>query len=289
MNGNFIDTIRFAWKPLPEIGDGFFYLDTDYGKIRVWDTKGNKPTIINVPDGPNVIEHQLPLIEMLSKNYRVICFEYPGVGLSFPNANFDYSYKCGAALLLQIMNLLSIENTALLFSCSNGYYAIEAVNSFPDRFNHLFLSQTPSINFMQKWSEKSIPSLLKTPIVGQVVNAFSSKKLAKVWYQYALPQTSGIKKELVEIAHRCLDAGGCFCLSSLVQGLKAERHTPLAMSGVSSTMVWGAKDFSHRKTEKDSIKSHIEDCEIIEFENCGHFPELEETKRYVDLIKERLK
>ncbi|MBU3745073.1 MAG: alpha/beta hydrolase [Sediminibacterium sp.] len=54
-----------------------------------------------------------------------------------------------------------------------------------------------------------------------------------------------------------------------------------------TTLVWGAKDFSHRKTDKNSIKQHIKDCEIIEFDNCGHFPELEDTKKFVQLIRER--
>ena len=74
MKGQFIDTLRYKWKSPPPFRDGFFYLDTDFGKIRVYDTKGDLPIIINVPDGPNVIEHQIPLIADLAKYYRDYLF-----------------------------------------------------------------------------------------------------------------------------------------------------------------------------------------------------------------------
>ena len=289
MKGNFIDTIRFAWKPFPKTEGDFFFLDTAYGKIRVLDTKEKKTVVINVPDGPNVIEHQLPLIKELSKNYRVVCFEYPGIGFSFPNAKFDYSYKNGAGLLLQVMDLLEIQNAVLLFSCSNGFYGIQAVSDYPDRIKHIFLSQTPSVTSMIKWTSTNIPSVLKIPLIGQIINSVSSKKLAEIWYQYALPKDSVQRHDFVETAHKSLTHGGCFCLSSLVQGLIVEEKTTLNMADVPATLVWGTKDFSHRKTDKYTIQNHIKDCEIIEFENCGHFPELEDTNRFVQLIKERIK
>jgi pimeloyl-ACP methyl ester carboxylesterase len=289
MKGNFIDTIQFVWKSLPKVEGDFFFLDTDYGKIRALDTKEKKPVVINVPDGPNVIEHQLPLIKELSKNYRVVCFEYPGIGFSFPNAKFDYSYKNGAGLLLQVMDLLEIPNAVLLFSCSNGFYGIQAVSDYPDRIKHIFLSQTPSVTSMIKWTSINIPSALKIPVIGQIINSVSSKKLAEIWYQHALPKDSVQRQDFVETAHKCLAHGACFCLSSLVQGLILEEKTTLNMTDIPATLVWGKKDFSHRKTDKYTIKNHIKDCEIIEFENCGHFPELEDTNKFVQLIKDRIK
>ena len=103
MTGKFIDSVRFTWKSPPQFGEGFFYLETDFGKIRVFDAGGNLPVIINVPDGPNVIEHQTKLIQSLAKDFRVICFEYPGLGYSFPSSKYDYSFNNGSSLLIQVM------------------------------------------------------------------------------------------------------------------------------------------------------------------------------------------
>jgi pimeloyl-ACP methyl ester carboxylesterase len=289
MTGQFIDTLRFSWKSPQNFADGFFYMDTDFGKIRVFDTKGNLPVIITVPDGPNVIEHQIPLINDLSKDYRVISFEYPGLGFSFPNNKYDYSFSNGSNLLLQVMDILKLSKVSLLFSCSNGYYAIQAAIVNPERFNHIFLSQTPSIHSIIKWTEKSIPNMLKVPIIGQLTNAVLAKKLVDVWYKLSLPKNHESKHEYSQIAKSSIANGGCFCLSSLVQGLNKYRKSKLNLIGVPTTLVWGAMDFTHRKTDKNSIKEHIKDCEIIDFNNCGHFPELENRKDYVKLINERIK
>ncbi|MFN7116232.1 MAG: alpha/beta fold hydrolase [Saprospiraceae bacterium] len=288
MTGNFIDHVRFIWRSRPQFGEGFFYLDTDFGKIRVFDTKGNLPILINVPDGPNVIEHQIALIKDLAKDFRVICFEYPGLGFSFPNSNYDYSFESGSNLLLQVLDLLNLNKVSLLFSCSNGYYAMQAAMKSPERFNHIFLSQTPSIEGIVKWTEKSIPPLLKIPVVGQLTNAIYAKKFADIWYQYALPKNHASRHDYAQTAKTSIGKGGCFCLSSLVQGLNKDRNAVLNLSGIPTTLVWGAMDFTHRKTDKASIKMHIKNCEIVEFQHCGHFPELENTPDYVKLIKERI-
>jgi len=288
MTGKFIDSIRFTWKAPPQFGEGFFYLETDFGKIRVFDTKGNLPVIINVPDGPNVIEHQTKLIQYLAKSYRVICFEYPGLGFSFPNSQYDYSFDNGSALLIQVMDILKLDKVSLLFSCSNGYYAIQAAIKQHERFKHIFLSQTTSIASILKWTEKSIPNLLKIPLLGQVTNAIYAKKFAGIWYKYALPKNHKSRHEYAQIAENSIEKGGCFCLSSLVQGLNKNKHASLNLIGVPTTLVWGAMDFTHQKTDKYSIRNHIKDCEVIEFENCGHFPELENTINFVKLVKERI-
>ncbi len=288
MTGNFIDNIRYNWKSPRQFTEGFFYLDTDFGKIRVFDNNEKKPVIINVPDGPNVIEHQLPLIKALSKNYRVICFEYPGIGFSYPNSKFDYSFKSGAGLLGQLMDALQISKTALLFSCSNGFYAMQAAKDFPERFSHIFLSQTPSAAAMLDWTESAIPSLLKLPIIGQLMNAVFAKKFAGIWYKMALPKHHPSLDEFTQTASNAINHGGCFCLSSLVQGLTKDVKKPLIVPEVPTTLVWGAKDYSHRKTDKASIYEHIKRCEIIEFKDSGHFPELEQMKNYVQLIHERM-
>jgi pimeloyl-ACP methyl ester carboxylesterase len=209
------------------------------------------------------------------------------LGFSFPNGDYDYSFHHGSTLLLQVLDCLKVRKVSLLFSCSNGYYAIQAAMVNPDRFHHLFLSQTPSIDSMMKWQEASIPDMLKVPVVGQFMNLMLAQKFVDVWYRYSLPKNHELKHEYSQIAGNSLKKGGCFCLSSLVQGLNKDRKSELSLSGVPTTLVWGSKDFTHRKTDQYSIKKHIQSCEIIEFDGCGHFPELENRKRYVKLIKER--
>jgi pimeloyl-ACP methyl ester carboxylesterase len=69
--------------------------------------------------------------------------------------------------------------------------------------------------------------------------------------------------------------------------LTQEIDSVLKVSGIPATLIWGNKDYSHRKTDHKTIVEHLPDCEIIEFDNCGHFPELEETDRYVNAVNDR--
>ncbi|MCA6362286.1 MAG: alpha/beta hydrolase [Bacteroidetes bacterium] len=287
-NSNFIDHLRFARKPTTAYWNiNATLLDTDFGTVRVFDTGGEKPVLINAPDGPNVIEHQLALIEQLSKSFRVICFEFPGVGFSYPSRRFNYSIDHGAALILQVMDILGIARAVFAFSCSNGYYAIKATERFPERVTHLFLSQTPSFEALQQWSEKSIPKSLRVPVLGQTMNAVYAKKFAAIWYKYALPKGAN-RNPFVQTAHHALGQRGCFCLSGLVQGLNRESSASLHPLHAPATLVWGKLDFTHRHTAPDTIHTHLPGCEIIEFAQCGHFPELENTTQYATLIRERV-
>jgi pimeloyl-ACP methyl ester carboxylesterase len=288
MIGQFIDTIRYSLKKMPtQWQANIHFIDTDYGRLRVMDTQGNKPIIINVPDGPNVLEHHEQLIEALSKNFRVICFEIPGFGYSYPSQKYDYSLDKSAKLILNLMDILKIERASLSFSCSNGFYAMNAVKLAPDRFIHLFLAQTASFHSMKDWVKTNIPKVLTRPIIGQLANISIEKKFAKVGYKYLLPKGTDLSNYENKALHS-LNNGGCYCISSLVQGLTVELDSTLKLLDVPTTLIWGTKDYTHRKTDKNDILRHLPHCEIIEFDNCGHYPELENTHHFVKLINERL-
>lgn len=288
MTGNFIDTFRTHFKNgHSNLKKNYYIISTDFGKIRVFDTKENKPVIISVPDGPNVIEHHENLISKLSKDYRVICFEFGGIGKSYPSSKYDYSFEKSSRLIINVMDILKIGRATFCFSCSNGFYAIKTAELFPERVNHLFLSQTPSITSMVSWTDENIPKILRYPVIGQIANSFSEKKLTKAWYKYALPKETD-NSEYIQKAISSINNGGCFCLSGLVQGLEKESMSKLNVLEVPATIIWGKKDYTHRNTDNKSILEHLPNCEIIEFENCGHFPELENTNRYVGLLKNKL-
>lgn len=288
MCSNFIDVLRLGLRNIPDHWpSGARQLETDYGNVRVLDTGGRKPVILNVPDGPNVIEHHEYLIKELSRRFRVICFEMPGTGFSFPSFHNDYSLQKTARVVLNVMDILKVDRASLLFSCTNGFYAIKAAALAPERFVHLFLAQTPSMYAMKNWVGATIPRLLRFPVLGQLANSVFEKKLARRWYRQALPKGTDTSRYR-NVALNALDSGSCFCLSGLVQGLTRDLGASLSVLEVPSTLVWGAKDFTHRKTDSKSIYEHLPDCELIEFDRCGHFPELEDTDSYVKLVNERL-
>ncbi|RDD82436.1 alpha/beta hydrolase [Dyella tabacisoli] len=252
------------------------------------DTTTPGPSVVLVPDGPNTIEHYSTLIARLSPHRRVICFDMPGFGFSRPAANYGHSLDQGARAVLDVLDHLGIERTTLAFSCANGFYAMQAAQLAPSRIASLFLAQTPSLAAMHAWTDHVIPRPLHIPVLGQTIARAFRRKMVASWYRYALPESTD-PKPFQQTAMHALSAGGCFCLAGVVQGLSREPITALAELSVPCTMLWGTRDRSHRHTAPESLLACAPRAEIIRVDDCGHFPDIEQPERYVELLLAHLR
>jgi hypothetical protein len=89
MNGAVVDALitsfrRTAARKRGAYVPGLRYAQTTAAALRVSDTGGRKPALVLTPDGPCVIEHFDALIGAFSDRFRVVCFDMPGTGFSFP-------------------------------------------------------------------------------------------------------------------------------------------------------------------------------------------------------------
>ncbi|QNK03641.1 alpha/beta hydrolase [Dyella telluris] len=263
-------------------------VETAAGSIRLYDSgKSAKPSVIMVPDGPNVIEHCAPLIRLLESKVRVICFDMPGFGYSIPATSHLHSLNQGAQLILSVMDSLGIGSATLAFSCANGFYALNAARMEPARVTSLMLSQTPSLVAMHAWVGRIIPRPLLIPIVGQIATWLFRRKLITRWYPAALPRTANVSS----FRERALDAishGACFCLAGVVQGLTREAMPPMDDMKTPCTMVWGGGDPSHTVTDPLSLLHLVPHAKVITFKDCGHFPDIERHTRFSALLLEQV-
>ena len=262
-------------------------IDTAAGRVRAHDSGSAKPCVVFVPDGPNVIEHYDVLIGLLSKRLRVVCFDMPGFGYSFPQPSYGHSLDQGARVVLGVLDSLGIKKATLAFSCANGFYALRAARLAPERITHLVLSQTPSLTAMQAWTSHVIPRPLRVPLVGQVFAWLFRRKAAQGWYRMALPRTTA-PEPFQEKALNALSGGACFCLAGVVQGLARESMASLSGVATPCTMIWGARDHSHKYTDPMSLHQLVPKAEIVHFEDCGHFPDIEQPERFAALLVERV-
>lgn len=259
------------------------FVETAAGAIRVLDSGSTGPCMVFVPDEPNVIEHYEALTSLLAREHRVVCFDMPGFGFSLPSASYDHSLDQGARAVLAVLDSLGIKVATLAFSCVNGFYALRTAQLAPERVSSLFLSQTPSLQAMDAWTDRVIPWVLKIPVVGQVAAWLSRHKAAHTWYDFALPRTTD--RELFRRPSRnALSRGACFCLAGVIQGLAREPKASLDGVTTPCTMVWGPMDRSHRGTDPQSLLDCVPRAEIVRFEDCGHFPDLEQPERYAGLL-----
>lgn len=291
-HGYILDGIRHILrspsnKVIASWPDDTYILDTDTGKIRIKDTGGNNPALVMIPDGPCVIEHFESLITELLPHFRVICFDMPGLGFSYPKLSYDFGLEKSTKIIIAVLDALKIERAMFSFSCSNGYIAISVAKNFPERVSRLVLAQTPSIHEMKsQWLDRNVPKLIQIPYIGQTINTIMSKKMASIWYDMALPKNSPHKEDFVNYSISALHSGGCFCLASIVQGMRNVGDNELNGIEIPTTMVWGNKDRSHKNTKFESLREHVPNCEIHEFDGCGHFPYLEQPRKFAALLRE---
>ncbi|MDB4991327.1 MAG: putative alpha/beta hydrolase [Myxococcaceae bacterium] len=258
-------------------------LATPVGLVRVFDSASDKPCVVIVPDGPNVIEHYEGIVKRLSQDVRVVCFDMPGFGFSFPRSDYRHTLDEGARAVLGVLDALSVPRATLAFSCANGLYALRAARLAPKRVHSLFLSQTPSLHAMQTWAERVIAAPLRKPLLGQASVWFGRHALAEHWYGMSLPR--GIDPEPFRApARAALVHGGCFSLAGIVQGLLASSQKDLLDVSTRCTMLWGEQDRTHRGTNPSSLRDCAVQAQILRLENVGHFPDLEAPERYATLL-----
>lgn len=286
-----IDAFRFSFKRKTKkyaTHPSIKMLKLSTGKIRILDTKEGKETILIIPDGPNIIEHYFSLVDKLKKSFRVIIFDLPGFGFSTHKGDYDYSFQKTNQLIVELLSVINLPKVNLVFPCAGGFYGLAFTQAFPEKVNHLLLIQTPSLGEMKKWTQRIVPNYLKKPYLSQVIMPFVENKFAENWYDYALPKEvdgSAYKS----VALKGIKDGGSFCLCSLTQGLTEEMDTDLSIDvSIPLTLVYGTKDFTHKGTNFESILQYHEKADLIAFEQCGHFPDLEQEDKFVKLLKEKI-
>jgi pimeloyl-ACP methyl ester carboxylesterase len=274
-------------KPMTNISG--HYIEITAGRLYVSDSARdntaarNLPCIVFTPDGPNSVGHYTALIALLAGRFRIVCFDMPGFGLSLPAANYHHTLEQGAHAVLELLTNLNIECATLAFSCANGLYAIRAAQLAPSRIASLVLTQTPSLLAMQTWAYRMIPLPLRLPAVGQLIAWLVRRKLARRWYRSALPLTTDAAP-WQQLSDQLFDAGGCFCLPGVVQGLLQEDNHQISNIMTPATAIWGELDHSHQATPAQSLRICLPQAEFISFADCGHFPDLEQPVRYSQLL-----
>src|SRR5258707_2393635 len=109
------------------------YVETAAGRLRVLDTGGGKPSLVLTPDGPCVIEHYDGLIRSFAERFRVVCFDMPGLGFSFPSRGYAFGVAETADAIVALLDALSIPKASFAFTCANGCFAMNLAVRYPQR------------------------------------------------------------------------------------------------------------------------------------------------------------
>lgn len=287
-----IDALRFSLKRNSKkyaTHSDIEMIQLSMGKIRLLDTRKGLQTIVIIPDGPNIIEHYFSMVDQLKKSFRVILFDLPGFGFSTHDGSYDYSFLKTNQLIVELLDLIRLPKVNLVFPCAGGFYGLAFTQAYPEKVNQLIVIQTPSLGEMKKWTKRIVPNYLKKPYLSQLLMPFVENKFADNWYDYALPKETD-RTTYKAIALKGIKEGGAFCLCSLTQGLTADMDSDLRIdSTIPMTLVYGTKDFTHKGTDFESILQYHPKADLIPFEECGHFPDLEQADKFTRLLIQKIR
>jgi pimeloyl-ACP methyl ester carboxylesterase len=294
---------------------GVHRIELAHSTVRLRTVGSGARTIVLVPDPPNTLEHYDELVELLRQDALVVVFEVPGFGLSYPRSiRFGFSPHEYAAVVIELLDHLELRDVTLGFSCIGGYVGLLAARQRPapigesrargegtpsaspagrgrgapvGSIGRLILSQTPAHDQMLRWARRfDRVGLLGVPVLGQALMMIARDRATRFWYPAALPEGADAARYL-QPALAAQRLGGPYSLASGIQSMRT--LDPDALRGVAqpTTIVWGHADRTHAKTSPRSLLQVVPHARFVSFERCGHFPDLEDPRRFARLILEQ--
>lgn len=275
-----VDEVR-AVGTRPGIG----FIEVSGARVRVRrQPAAGKPAVVFACDGPNTLEHYDALLARLKGRADVTIVDPPGTGCSEPPPGFDFSIDAYAALMLGVLEKLDAREATLVFPCYLGFIAARAAERDAARISRLVLPQTPSWEDLRRWADRVDPRrLLRTPVLGQAVMALRRRPIARGWFKAAVADRSQLEA-FSAAADEAFDAGGCFCLASLLQRWESEQFATQLQLSVPVTVCWGSKDRSHRETAADGFCRHVAGARTEVFPQQGHSVDLEAPDAFLSRV-----
>lgn len=282
-----LDTVRLARRlqrphaggPIPE-GVGFVGLQQAVVRVRA---AGDGPaTIVFAADPPNLVEHYDELFALLTPHLRVVCFELPGFGFSYPRRGFSFTLEDQVAAIAQLLERRCPRPSTLAFSCGSAYMALELAARRPELIAGLIVIQAPSWSEELRWAARiDRHRLIRTPVLGQAVMALAPERIAAGWYRAAVADPDRVPAFLGP-ALDGFTQGACYCLGSAFQATFTG-HREFAKVHKPALVIWGSRDRTHRRSDPRSALNSLPGGTLVEFEDAGHFPELERPDRFAEL------
>lgn len=287
MVGGMAESLWLKRKPVPPItaadaARGVRRLALREATVRIREAGTRGPTVVIVPDPPNTIEHYDEVVALLARDARVVVFEVPGFGLSYPTtARFDFSATMYTALTVEVLEHLGLRDVTLVYSCIGGYVALMVAHARPDLVARLVLNQTPAHRDMIRWAKRfDRLGFLGFPVVGQALMAVAKVPATRFWYKAALPEGSPDAARYAAPALAAQQLGGPYALASGIQAMRA--LDPAVLAGVAQpvTIVWGHADRTHAASDPRSLLEVVPHARFVSFDRAGHFPDLEDAARF---------
>jgi pimeloyl-ACP methyl ester carboxylesterase len=149
---------------IPEGFDGQ-YIDVMGQRIRYYQT-GSGPDILFIHGSPGSLEEWAPVMDELSKRYRLTFYDRPGQGFSSGN-NLKYTVDENADFALALIEKLKLQNPVVAGESFGGSIVMGLAVRNPENIK-AFVAVSPA-TITDGWKPEMLFYLLKTPVIGTVL------------------------------------------------------------------------------------------------------------------------
>ncbi|TDS11852.1 alpha/beta fold hydrolase [Sphingobacterium paludis] len=222
-------------------------------------------------------------LDTLPDHVSAIAVDIRGHGNSTAGHGF-FSIDVFAKDLRVFMEKLDIQQAILCGVSMGGYIALRAYELFPERIIGLVLSDTHSkadSNAAKQRRFDSIQAVLnhgRRPFaIGFVENVFTSQSIED------MPEAT----ELIKSSIR-RNSISTICATLLALASRTDTSASLFQIEVPCLLIRGAEDKITSKQDMIDMANAIPNNRFIEIDNAGHLPNLEDPRRFTELLTEFL-
>ena len=219
-------------------------------------------------------------VEALKDNYRVIAYDIQGHGNS-DTGNEDFTIELFVKDLLSLMDALKIDKTVLCGLSLGGYIALNAIESYPGRFNALILSDTQCIADTPEAKEKRMKAIESIRKSG--VEKYADESLKNLFapesFTIRVEEIAAVREMIVKTSEQSL------CNTLLALSERKETCSKLQEIKVPVLIMVGKEDKLTPPGAAQLIHEKIKDSFLKIIEHSGHLSNIENPEEFNNQLK----
>ncbi|QKG70519.1 alpha/beta fold hydrolase [Erythrobacter mangrovi] len=286
-NAKHIDRFRNGWPASSRSDISFFETDRVLFRYREIAGPSGAPTLVFTADPPVTLEHYDAMIELASKDFRLVIFELPGQGFSPGKSAYRFGFRETNDEVARFLRQVAGEGAIYAFSCVAGLAAVDIATRYPELVCALILIQAADPGGLDVWKKSRDPKgILRKPILGQyMMRKLAGDRMPK-WFELALGRASDHER-FCSCSRTSMGHGALWSLASAFQAYH-NADIELAQPAQPCLAIWGELDGSHTPETRASTTNMAPGMEVRSLPAAGHFPELQDPAIVFRTIKDWL-
>ena len=237
--------------------------------------KGLGDTLVLLHGNGGNMHHFMPIMDELSKHYRVIVPDYLGHGLTGVNENNDFSNGAFISFFEAFFDKLELDTFHIAGHSMGGYWTLQYAQRHPERISKIVLIDAyGGICADQEYGTFFIPENL--PLAETFSSYIFPKFMVRSELQKNVYLPDSISDTLVTTHHDLMSIKGNRMYRKHFFGFD---HPRAEIDGSKLDhpiyMLWGEQDSVHNLCEADNLRSRLTVQGVTILKNVGHTPMIE--------------